>query len=112
MTADTYPNLYAALQHIDAIASTGWLHQDSLSHAGLVELLQEIIDAAREAMPAAHQAVAAPDLLAALQAVVAWLSDSDVSRSPLDPERARLAKAWMAGALGPRVRDAIAKAGG
>lgn len=75
---NTHPNLYAALQHIDAIASTGWLHQDGLSREGLVDLLAEIIDAVREALPAAHQAAAAPDMLEALRGVSRFMKTTKV----------------------------------
>ncbi len=47
------PRLLAALQHVKAIAKTGVLHQSSLSHDGLVELLAEAAQAAREAIAAA-----------------------------------------------------------
>jgi len=45
--------LLAALHHVEAIAKTGFLHQSSLSHDGLVELLAEAAQAAREAIAAA-----------------------------------------------------------
>jgi len=47
------PRLLAALQHVEAIAKTGVLHQSSLNHDGLVELLAEAARAAREAIVAA-----------------------------------------------------------
>lgn len=42
--------LREALRHLDAIASTGVLHQSSLNHAGLVELLEEARGVARAAL--------------------------------------------------------------
>lgn len=57
----------------------------------------------------AHVMTAAPELLAALAAVVDWL-DRDPANSPLGAKSGALAQSWAAGAFGEKVRAAIAKA--
>ena len=42
--------LKKTLRHLGAIAGTGVLHQSSLNHAGLVELLEEVRDVAHAAL--------------------------------------------------------------
>lgn len=49
-SAQEIERLQAALAYLEAVAETGVMHQTSLSHAGLVELLEEVRDAARAAL--------------------------------------------------------------